>query len=224
MNMLAYQSCRNRKLAAQDLKGHRCYIGIDLASTTDIAVMAILYPPHGDDKWTLVCRHYLPEEKILDGGNTRHKAWHSEGWITATPGNVIDYEFIEDDLKSIRDSHQIVKVAFDPFQATQFSTRMQSEGFPMVQYGATVKNFSSPMKELEAMILKRKIQFQSDPVLQWMFSNVVAKVDKKENIFPDKERRESKIDGVVAAIMALGLAMSETITVSPYEERGVRVV
>jgi phage terminase large subunit-like protein len=57
-----------------------------------------------------------------------------------------------------------------------------------------------------------------------MFSNVVAKVDKKENIFPDKERRESKIDGVVAAIMALGLAMSETITVSPYEERGVRVV
>jgi phage terminase large subunit-like protein len=222
--MLAYQICRNRKLTAQDLNGRRCYIGIDLASTTDIAVMAILYPPHGDDKWTLVCCHYLPEEKILDGGSTRYKAWHSEGWITATPGNVIDYEFIEDDLKSIRDTHQIVKVAFDPFQATQFSTRMQSEGLPMVQYGATVKNFSSPMKELEAMIMKKKIQFQSDPVLQWMFSNVVAKVDKKENIFPDKERRESKIDGVVAAIMALGLAMSETITVSPYEERGVRVV
>ena len=77
----------------------------------------------------------------------------------------------------------------------------------MVELGATVRNFSEPMKELEALILKKEIQFNKDPVLMWMFGNVVAKLDKKDNIFPNKERPENKIDGVVALIMTINRAM-----------------
>lgn len=71
------------------------------------------------------------------------------------------------------------------------------------------------------MILKREIEFEFDPVLLWMMGNVVAKLDKKDNIFPDKERRESKIDGVIALIMALRLAMAGGEVSSVYEERGI---
>ena len=42
--------------------------------------------------------------------------------------------------------------------------------------------------------------------MTWQASNVVAVVDKKDNIYPDKERAENKIDGIVALIMALGRA------------------
>ncbi len=202
MNMLAYQACR-KNIKLEDFKGANCYVGIDLASKIDIASKAILIEKNG--KYAAFVRHYLPEETIL--ANDRYKAWHADGWIISTPGNTIDYEYIEDDLKELKSEFQIKEVPYDPFQATQFSIRMLAEGFPMVELGATVRNFSEPMKELEALILKKNICFDKDPVLMWMFGNVVAKLDKKDNIFPDKERPENKIDGVIALIMTINRAM-----------------
>jgi len=221
MNMLAFQSCRKKKLDIADFKGRKCYVAIDLASKIDIADMCVLFPPENGSKWAAFFHHYLPEDRVLEGGNTRYKAWHSDGWLTTTPGNVTDFAYIEDDLKALKSEYEVLEVPYDPFQATQFSTRMMEEGFPMIEYGATVKNFSEPMKYVEALVLKKDIEFQTDPVLMWMFGNVVATSDKKDNIFPNKERPENKIDGVVALIMAVGrciLTMEET---SVYDERGV---
>ncbi len=207
MNMLAYQACKKKDLQLSQFKGRQCFIGIDLASKIDIASMAILFPPIGDEPYTAFVKHYLPEDVLLEGGATRYKAWHGAGYFEATPGNVIDYAFIEDDLIKLRSDFEIIEVPYDPFQATQFSTRMMAEGFPMLEVGATVKNFSEPMKELEALILKKQINFTDCPILTWMFGNVVAKLDKKDNIFPNKERAQNKIDGVVALIMTINRAI-----------------
>jgi len=212
MNMLAYQACRKKKLDIKDFKGRRCIVALDLATKKDIADMAILFPPENGGKWTAFCRHYLPEDVITDGGNTRYKAWHADGWFTATPGNITDFEYIEDDLRELKSDYEIISVPYDPFQATYLATRLLEDGFPMVEVGATVKNLSQPMKELEAKILEKNIQFQSDPVLMWMFGNVTAKLDKKDNIFPNKERFENKIDGVVALIMAMNRAILDEET------------
>ena len=204
MNMLAYQRCRKNSLSIGDFDGQRCIVGIDLATKVDIASMAILFPPQRNrSTYAAFVRHYLPEDRILEGGNTRYKSWHADGWLTATPGNVTDFGYIEDDLRELKSTYEIIEVPYDPFQATQFSTRMMDDGFPMVEVGATVRNFSEPMKHLEALILEKKIEFTMDPVLMWMFGNVVAKLDKKDNIYPNKERDDDKIDGVVALIMAL---------------------
>jgi len=196
MNMLAFQACR-KDITIEKLKGEKCIIGIDLASKTDIASMAIYFYEKGQ----VFFKHYLPEETILE--NARYKAWHLDGWLISTPGNVIDFGYIEDDLIDIKSDYQIVEVPYDPFQATQFSTRMIDQGFPMVEVGATVKNFSEPMKNVEAKILEKKITFQKDPVALWAFGNVVAKMDKKDNIYPNKEHAKNKIDPVVALIMAV---------------------
>ena len=222
MNMLAYQACRKSGLDIADFKGRPCYVGIDLASKIDIASMAILFPPNGNDKkYSAFLKHYLPEETILD--NSRYQGFHAGGWLTSTPGNVTDFAYIEDDLKAFKSDHEVKEIPYDPFQATQFSTRMLAEGFPMIEYGATVKNFSEPMKQLEALILKQDIQFDMDPVLMWMFGNVTARLDLKDNIFPNKERPENKIDGVVALIMALARTMP-TKESNPYDTRGLRVI
>lgn len=214
MNMLAYQRCRKKALTLADFRGEPCIVGIDLASKIDIASMAVLFTPNGNrTTYAAFVKHYLPEDAIFEGGNTRYKAWHAEGWLTATPGNVTDYGYIEDDLKALKSAHQIMEVPYDPFQATQFATRMQEEGFPMVEVGATVRNFSEPMKALEALIMQQHIEFELDPVLMWMFGNVTARLDRKDNIFPNKERPEAKIDGVVALIMCLKAAAG-------YKDRG----
>lgn len=225
MNLLAFQACRKKTLKLEQFKGRRCFVGLDLASKTDIAAMAVLFPPETErGKWAAFFRYYLPEDVVLYGGNTRYKSWHAEGWITATPGNVTDYQYIEDDLADLKSEYQIVEIPFDPFQATQFSTRQLEAGFPMVEYGATVRNFSEPMKKVEAIILEKQINFSYDPVIMWMFGNVVAKLDKKDNIFPNKEFPHNKIDGVVALISAVGRAMVHQDKAWVYESRGLRVV
>jgi len=129
------------------------------------------------------------------------------GRLTVTPGNVIDFSWIEADLNDLSSRFAVQAVAFDPFQATQISTRMMSEGLPMIEVRPTVLNFSEPMKTLEALVLQKKLVHDGDPVLGWMVSNVVAHLDAKDNIYPRKERAENKIDGIVALIMALSRAI-----------------
>jgi len=213
MNMLSFQACRKKNLKIGDFKGRKCLAAFDLASKIDIASRCVLFPPlTKGDKYRAFFKHYLPEDVVLEGGNTRYKAWHATGWLETTPGNVIDFDQIEDDLKDLAREYQVVEAPFDPYQATQFSTRMMTEGLPMVEIGATVKNFSEPMKEVEKLILAKEIEFELDPVLLWMFGNVTAQLDKKDNIFPNKERNENKIDGVVALIMAMNRAMAHQET------------
>jgi phage terminase large subunit-like protein len=130
------------------------------------------------------------------------------GRLTVTPGNVIDFGWIEADLIDFASRFEIQAVAYDPFQATQLSTRMLAEGLPMIEARPTVLNFSEPMKTLEALVLQEKLIHDGDPVLGWMASNVVAHLDAKDNIYPRKERPENKIDGIVALIMALSRAIT----------------
>lgn len=220
MNMLAFQACRKKKLSIEDFKGEECLIAVDLASKIDIADMVVLFPPNDSrETWAAFAYHYLPEDTINE--STKYKAWHAAGWITSTPGSVIDFEYIEDDIKALAKEHQVKEIPFDPFQATQFSIRMQACGLPLVEVGATVKNFSEPMKLLEALIIAKKIEFEFDPVLLWMMGNVVAKLDLKDNIFPNKQRNENKIDGVVAIIMALNRATLHEVRKSIYRDRGL---
>ena len=81
------------------------------------------------------------------------------------------------------------------------------DGATCVEYRQTVQTMSLPMKELMAAVKAKRLHHDGNQVLAWMMSNVVAKEDAKENIFPRKEKNEMKIDGPVAIIMGLGRAM-----------------
>ena len=112
------------------------------------------------------------------------------------------------DLREFAGRFQIEQVAYDPWQATQLAQEMQAEGLLMVEVRQTVQNISEPMKELEALVLRKLLAHGDCPILTWMASNVVAKLDVKDNIYPNKERPENKIDGIVGLIMALSRAIS----------------
>jgi phage terminase large subunit-like protein len=219
MNMQQWAKCPERK-TLEELKGRPVFVALDLASKIDIAAKVMIFPPHGDDKlWHLHGKYYLPEDKIDEGGpNASHYAtWAKMGHITLTPGGVTDFEYIIDDLKDDRSAFEIQEVPYDPFQATYLATTLIGEGFPMVEMGATVKNFSEPMKEFQALVVDRLMAHGDCPVMNWMMSNVVARADKKDNIFPNKEFDENKIDGPVAAIMAIGRAKVHTEGASFWE-------
>lgn len=207
MDIRAWERCADTGLCLEDFEGQPCWVGIDLASKVDIASMALLFEREG--KVVGFVRHFLPEDTVFTASNSQYQGWMQAGHLQVTPGNVTDFGQIEAELLDAASRYEIKAVAFDPFQATQFSTRMLAEGLPMLEVRPTVLNFSEPMKQLEALVLQGKWAFDGDPVLTWMVSNVVCHRDAKDNIYPRKERPENKIDGVVAVLMALNRLLLE---------------
>lgn len=217
LNMLRWKEAPARK-SLQELEGRRCIIGLDLASKIDIAGNMLLFPPvDGDPFWYVHGRYYLPEARVieeLDSNTSRYREFDALGLLTLTDGEVIDFEVIKDDLREFAGRFDIEAVAYDPWQATQLAQEMVAEGLPMVEIRQTVQNISEPMKELEALTLRRLLAHGDCPILTWMASNVLAKLDVKDNIYPNKERPENKIDGIVALIMSLSRAIA---SVTPEE-------
>ncbi len=208
MDMRAWDACGDSSLDIEAFTGQPCWVGLDLASKTDIAALMLMFQhPEISDAYVVFGKYYLPEDTVQAAGNSQYPGWMRTGRLTVTPGNVIDFGWIEADLLDLVSRFAVQAVAFDPFQATQLSTRMLAEGLPMIEVRPTVLNFSEPMKTLEALVLQRKLVHDGDPVLTWMASNVVAHLDAKDNIYPRKERAETKIDGIVALIMALSRAI-----------------
>lgn len=219
MEMRSWDRCSDHDLTLEDFEGCRCMAALDLASKVDIAALVLLFEKEGH--YYAFGKYYLPEDTIETSGNSQYQGWVNDNRLIATPGNVIDFDWIKSDLQELSERFELIEVPYDPFQATQLSTQMTAEGFPMVEMRPTVLNFSEPMKELEALVLSKKFHFDGCPVLTWMVSNVVCHLDNKDNIYPRKERPENKIDGVVALIMALGRYLVQSENNSVYEDRGI---
>ena len=164
-------------------------------------------------------RYYIPEDTLQDSGNASYQGWASEGRLLATDGDVIDFGRIEDELSDDASVFGVTEIAYDPWQATQLAQNLQKRGATVVEFRQIVANFTEPMKEFEALVRQGRIVHDGDPVMTWMLSNVVCRFDAKDNVYPRKERVENKIDGPVAAIMALGRCiLDENEGPSVYED------
>lgn len=221
-DMQAWKQCEDKSLKIEDFTGQPCIVALDLASKIDLAAKIKLFRTIGEDgkaNYAVFATHYLPEDVAEYGSTSHYLTWAKEGWITLTPGDVIDFRYIQNDIEDDKGLHEIREVAYDPFQATMFAIEMSERGFPMIEYGATVKNFSEPMKELDSVIREGRLRHNGDPVLGWEISNVTAHIDAKDNVFPRKEIPENKIDGAVALIIGMGRAILE----QPKVEMGIEV-
>jgi phage terminase large subunit-like protein len=213
MDMQAWDRCANPALRFDELAHLPSWIPLDLASKIDVAAGPRLFFDPDVDRYYLLSRFWLPQRAIENGSNAHYEGWKRSGHLIETPGEVIDFDLIEDAIREDAAAlDDLREVPFDPWQATQLASHLIGEGLPMVEYRQTVQNMSEPMKQLEALVLAGPERFQHDgnPMMTWMISNVVCHRDAKDNIYPRKERVENKIDGPVAAIMGLGRAMAET--------------
>lgn len=216
INMQRWADCKDATLRLEDFHGRSCYVGMDLASKVDLAALELLFPL--DDSRSSFARfgkYYLPDETVQAPENEHYRAWAREGWLTVTEGNIIDFTRILDDIVELSGLVQIIELAYDPAQATMLVTELQNAGIPCVELRPTVLNYSEPMKQVEAEIRDRKLHHNGDPVMTYAMSNVVAKLDAKDNVYPRKDRPEKKIDPFVALCAAKARAMAQKAPVAP---------
>jgi phage terminase large subunit-like protein len=222
MDMGKWRRCTDTTLSLDDFTGKKCIIALDLATKIDLTAKAYLFQEDG--KRYLFLKYYLPEETIELSHNDHYRRWAAQGWITETMGNVLDFGQVKEDLLADADRFDVTHIAYDPWQATQLATELLAEGAPMLKYPNTVATMSEAMKQLQAEIYGQQLVSNGDPVLDWMMSNVTAKIDFKDNIFPRKEIDKNKIDGVVAAIMAMGVSIQHQDTYISGYESGIEFI
>jgi phage terminase large subunit-like protein len=231
-----WNACDRAPLSLEALRGRIAYGGLDLAATIDIAAFALCLPREvgGKPFYDFLLRFYCPEETIAvrsQKDRVPYDAWVRDGWLTATPGNVIDYAFIREDVKAAGAVVDLREVGYDKWNALQLATQLEGDGFTLVEMRQGFQTMSEPSKEFEKLIVSKCLGHGDNPILRWMVSNVSAREDPNGNIAPDKSggqkertaRSSRKIDGVVASIMALGRAIVQPVEpASVYETRGVR--
>ena len=136
------------------------------------------------------------------------QGWVRDDLITATPGNVIDYQLIRQHWNQVAKDCQVDQVGFDPWNATQFALELQEQdGITMVEVRQGVRSMHEPTKKLTDLVASNKLRHGGHPVLRWMAQNFAVRLDVNSNMMPDKVRSAEKIDGLVAAIIGLSRQM-----------------
>lgn len=232
INLESWNKCADKTLRIEDFIECPSVLALDLATRVDIAAaVQVFYRTEDDGRFHYYAfpTFWIPEAALEISRNAqRYQGWASQGLITIMDDAEIDLNAIqhhilgdqESGLEGLSSKYQINELVYDPWQATQLAQTASSQGASAVEFRNTVQNMSPAMKELEGAITSGRFHFDGNPVLTWMASNVVAKEDAKENIYPRKEQPENKIDGMVALIMGVGRAYFAEDTSHAYESRG----
>ena len=218
----------NEPIDMDALAGRDCYAGLDLSSTGDITALVLIFPPRDEEeKYVLLPYFWIPEETIprrVKANSVPYDIWEKQGYIMSTEGNVIHYDFIEKFIMDLSEKYHILEIAVDRWNATQMIQNLEGEGFTIVPFGQGFSSMSAPTKEFYRLLMEGRIIHGGNPVLRWMAGNVVIDTDPAGNIKVTKAKSKEKIDGIVAAIMALDRCIrQEGRSGCVYDERGLLV-
>lgn len=223
---------RNASLISeQSLKGKVCYGGLDLASTSDLCALAWDFPD-GEDGHDVLYRLWMPEARLEDLNRRTAGAaqvWVTEGFLTLTPGEVVDYDFLRARINTDRESFSVKEIGYDPWNSSQLVTDLTNDGAEMVMVRQGFATMTSPTKELKRLLLegtaeKPHYRHGGNPAIRWQIDNFAVAMDAAGNVKPDKAAAGDKIDGPVAGIMALDRALRHTKPrKSVYESRGLEM-
>lgn len=208
-----------------DLLGRRCHAALDLANRQDIAAWVLLFEPDGDGvPWAILPRFFCPRSVAIERQATNrwpYLEWEAEGYMTVTSGDVIDYDVIKDQVIEDCERFGMQEAGADPWNLAYLQQKVADEaGIELVNYGQGFKFMTDPIKELLSLLASRLMAHGGNPVLRFMAQGCAAKEDASGNIRFDKKNSKVKIDGLVALVMAIGMAMNTGDYESMYETQG----
>jgi phage terminase large subunit-like protein len=201
----------------ESLAGRKCYMGIDLSASQDITAVVLCFPPEEDkEKYQFLYRFFIPGENIIEKerkDKVPYSYWIEKGFVISTTGDVIDYDFIEQQVLEDAERYDIQEIAYDPWKAQEIVNHLQEAGFTMVPIFQRYSGMAVATDTFEKKVLGKEIAHGDNPIMTWMVSCTEVKSDRQGNIMPMKPQRDKtgkRIDGVVASIMALHRAVIGT--------------
>jgi phage terminase large subunit-like protein len=212
-----------------ELRGQRCYGGLDLSSSIDLCALVLVFPDEANQVLDVVARFWTPADTL---GERAHRdradyaEWVRRGFLTAVPGVTINYDAIELEVGRLLgpDGFDVKAINYDRWGSKQLRSHLEDAGAPIWEIGQGFASMSPPFKELGRLVAERKLRHAGNPVLRFCASGMATLEDPAGNIKPDRKRSTSRIDGMVALIMAIAAWLAdETPGRSVYEDRGLAV-
>ena len=189
-----------------DLKGLECTIGLDLSKKIDLTSVSFefLLP---DGRYAVLSHSFLPEDTLREKVATDkipYDLWERQGWITVTPGAVVDYRFLQKyALDEVNKNNWTVKeVCYDDWSAGLISQELMDEGFEMIEVRQGIRTLSEPTKNFREEVYSKNVVHNRNPVLGWAIGNAVTRQDHNENIMLDKDKSVQRIDPIASVINA----------------------
>lgn len=213
----------NAPFDLEELRGAECYVGLDLASKSDISAVCLFFPAYRVTRFLFV----VPEAKVEEvKDRVDYRLWADQGWLTVTPGKVLDEDWFVDFLLQQLEPYDVKKVSYDPWAMWNIVPKLSKYKDELLAAQQSIRYMSVPSKWIQTEVLQHRLNFLDNPVIRWMFSNVVVYTDPNANIKLDKARSRNKIDGVVALADAVFGWLDETggETKEIYKEHTLRVI
>jgi phage terminase large subunit-like protein len=210
LDLVKWDACKKADMQLSDFYGRDIFLGIDYAQKADLTSICILIPPKDEgEPYRYFWKHYLPKNKVdqlTQLGDNRWKQWQKSGELIVTDGVVTDQQRLLDDIRALSEQYNIVAIGQDPWGLSDFANDLQD--FVVIDVSQKMQNISNPSKEFDAQILAKTMAHNSGSLTRWMAENVVIYSDNNGNIKPQTDKgHRKKIDGIIAAIMALTVQM-----------------
>lgn len=196
-----------------DLYGRSAYVGIDLSKRIDLTAAGIIVPidVYSAIQYVVRAHGFIPEDTVAVHEKTDkvpYRAWAKAGYLTITPGDVVDYRFIESWIHETTDDLgvNVKELCYDPYNATHFAQDFDAQGITTVEVRQGMRTLSEPTKAFREEAYRGNILHEPNPLLDWAISNAVTKRDHNENIILDKEKSTNRIDPIAAVINAFSRA------------------
>jgi phage terminase large subunit-like protein len=199
----AWSACQGG-FVAKDLEKKPCIVGLDLSTTTDITAAVLVF--REGDHYRILPRFWVPRETMRTRereNRVRLDEWARKGLVQVTDQPTVDYGEIRAWVGSLPSRYAVKEIAIDPWNATQLATQLVEDGHEVTYVRMGYGSISAATKEFEKLVLSGMIRHDGNPVMTWMVANCMVEQDAAGNVKPSKRKSTEKIDGVVAAILAL---------------------
>ena len=218
LSMQSWDECGAEPLDMAALLGSWCWGALDLSTTTDLTAFVLAFPL-GDGCVAILPHFWRPEATAREASKRDHVdylEWSRRGWLTLTPGSVVDHDRVRRDINELGQRYSIREIAADRWNAAQILTQLAGDGFAIVEHGQGYGSMSAPSKEFERLVVGRSLRHGGHPVLRWNAANVAVETDAAGNVKPTKGHSSGRIDGIVAAVMACGRALTQAPRATPW--------
>ena len=201
-----------------DFEDEPCWLGVDLSSVNDLTVVVACF--RVGSEYVVYPWFFCPADNLqgkADCDQVPYPTWAEDGFITPTPGNVVDYHAVEDCIREACARFEVREIAFDPHMGRNMMANLAEDGLPVVEFRQGWVTMAPAVKGLERAILGRQLRHGGHPVLRWNFQNIAVETDKAGNKSFHKGKSRDRIDGAVAAAMAVARAAAGDMGISVYD-------
>jgi phage terminase large subunit-like protein len=185
--------------------------GLDLSVTTDLTCLVLVTQKAGI--WHVLPTFWTPEA-TLAARSQRDRApydqWVRDGFMKATPGPAVEYDFVARDIAEITAGMQIEQIAFDRYRMATLQKELDRSGvvLPLAPFGQGYVSMAPAIDATEIEFMHERVRHAGHPVLTMCAATAVVIKDPAGNRKLDKSKSTGRIDGMVSLAMAMGAAMS----------------